>query len=300
MHIIPCLKPGDKVAIVSPASPPKSTDWELGLKVLEQWGLEVICAPNHLNTHFGLAGTDQQRLSDLQWALNEPDIKAIFPIRGGYGTSRIIDQVDFSNFAKYPKWIVGFSDITTLLMHLNALDFPSLHAPMPHNFLQLGGEIALENLKRLLFNEQFQLEIPSNSSNKLGTAEGEIIGGNLSLIVHLIGTKSFPCLKGKILLLEEIGENLYHIDRMLVQLKRGGFLSELAGMIVGGFTDCKEASLEMGKSVNELILEHTSDYNYPIVFEFPSGHIPNNQPILLGVKSNLLVNSGKIQLTYQM
>lgn len=300
MLSIPFLQKGDKVAIISPASPPKTDQWIEGLAMLEQWGLEIIVSPHHLAKHFGLAGTDQQRLHDLQWALNEASIKAIFPIRGGYGSSRLIDQLDFSLFKQHPKWIVGFSDITALLMHLSSLGFPSIHGPMPHNFLQPGGEIALENLKRLLFNEQFQLEIPSNSSNKLGTAEGEIIGGNLSLIVHLIGTKSFPCLKGKILLLEEIGENLYHIDRMLVQLKRGGFLSELAGMIVGGFTDCKEASLEMGKSVNELILEHTSDYNYPIIFEFPAGHIPNNQPILFGVKSNLLVNSGKIQLTYQM
>lgn len=300
MQSIPFLLKGDKVAILSPASPPKSDQWIKGLAVLEDWGLEIVLSPHHLATHFGLAGTDQQRLDDLQWALNDTSIKAIFPIRGGYGSSRILDQIDFSLFKQNPKWIVGFSDITAILMHINSLGFPSIHGPMPHNFLQAGGSIALENLKRLLFNEHFKLEIPSNPSNKLGKAHGEIIGGNLSLIVHLIGTNSFPSLQGKILLLEEIGENLYHVDRMLVQLKRADYLSQLAGIIVGGFTDCKEASLEIGKNVNELILEHTSAYKYPIVFEFPSGHIPNNQPILFGVKTNLLVNSDKIQLTYQL
>jgi len=300
MQPIPFLQKGDKIAIVSPASPPKSDQWKEGVAMLEKWGFEIVLTPHHLSKHFGLAGTDQQRLHDLQWALNDASIKAIFPIRGGYGASRIIDQLDFSLFKRYPKWIVGFSDITALLMHLHNLGFPSIHGPMPHNFLQKGGENALENLKCLLFNEPFDLQIPTSTLNKLGIAQGEIIGGNLSLIVHLIGTKSFPSLKGKILFLEEIGENLYHVDRMLVQLKRGGFLSELAGILVGGFSDCKEASLEIGKNEKELILEHTSEYNYPIVFDFPAGHIPNNQPILFGVKSNLLVNSDKIQLTYQM
>lgn len=298
MHIIPCLKPGDKVAIVSPASPPKSTDWELGLKVLEQWGLEVIRAPNHLNTHFGLAGTDQQRLSDLQWALNEPDIKAIFPVRGGYGTSRIIDQVDFSNFAKYPKWIVGFSDITTLLMHLNALDFPSLHAPMPHNFLQNGGEIALINLKKFLFEGEFNFKTPPHPYNTFGKVEAPIIGGNLSILVHLIGTPSFPNPENTILFIEDIGERLYHVDRMMVQLKRSGILSQLAGMIVGGFSDCEEASLQIGKDAYGIIAEHTQDFNYPIAFDFPAGHIPNNQPLLMGQKISLLINSTEVQLTY--
>ena len=298
MYSIPCLKPGDSVAIVSPASPPKSTDWELGLKVLEQWGLQIVCAPNHLKTHFGLAGTDEQRLYDLQWALNEPSIKAIFPIRGGYGTSRIIDQLDFSNFLKQPKWVVGFSDITTLLMHLNAIEFPSLHAPMPHNFLQKGGDLALKNLQKFLFEGKFNLSTGIHPFNKPGHVEAPIIGGNLSILVHLIGTPSFPNPKNTILFIEDIGERLYHVDRMMVQLKRAGILSQLSGMIVGGFSDCEEASLEIGKDAYGIIAEHTQEFNYPIAFNFPAGHIPNNQPLLMGQKISLVINSAEVQLTY--
>ena len=298
MSSIPFLTKGDQVAILSPASPPKSSVWLDGVEQLKNWGLEVVLAPNHLATHYGLAGTDAERLADLQWALNDPSIKAIFPIRGGYGSSRIVDQIDFTAFLKHPKWIIGFSDITTLLMHVNALRFPSIHGPMPHNFLQQGGELALTHLHDLLFNGELKLSATPHSLNKHGFAQAEITGGNLSLVVHLIGTNSLPDLKGKILFLEDIGERLYHVDRMLVQLKRAGLLAQLSGLLVGGFTDCEEASLEIGKNVQELILEHTTDYNYPIAFDFPSGHIPNNQPIIFGATSNLLINSKEVQLTY--
>lgn len=300
MHPIPFLQRGDKVAILAPASPPKSTDWIKGVDVLTQWGLEVKFAPNHLAQHFGLAGTDQQRLSDLQWALNDSSIKAIFPIRGGYGSSRIIDDLDFSAFHQHPKWIIGFSDITAILMHLTRLGYPSIHGPMPHNFLQNGGENALINLEKLLFQGNLEIHAPANPYNRVGNAQGEIVGGNLSLIVHLIGSSSFPDLTNSILLLEEVGERLYHVDRMLLQLRRAGLLSNLSGLIVGGFTDCQEAPLEIGKNVQELILEHSANYSYPIAFDFPSGHIPNNQPILFGSKSNLLINSKEVQLTYQV
>jgi muramoyltetrapeptide carboxypeptidase len=300
MQKIPLLSKGDKVAILAPASPPKSSDWMLGVQVLVDWGLDVVFAPNHLEKHFGLAGTDEQRRQDLQWALDDPSIKAIFPIRGGYGCSRIIDSLDFAIFKQQPKWIIGFSDITALLLHVENMGFPSIHGPMPHNFLQIGGEAALENLHALLFKGQLAIQTSPNQLNRQGICSGEIIGGNLSLIVHLIGTSSFPDLKGKILLIEEVGERLYHVDRMLLQLKRAGALSNLSGLIVGGFTDCEEAPLEIGKNANELILEHTEDYSYPIAFDFPSGHIPNNQPVLMGIKSNLMINSEKVQLTYSI
>ncbi|MEY2792472.1 MAG: Muramoyltetrapeptide carboxypeptidase [Bacteroidota bacterium] len=298
MSQIPLLSKGDKVAILSPASPPKSSNWINGVQILSDWGLEVIFSPNHMKQHFGLAGTDEERISDLQWALDDPSIKAIFPIRGGYGSSRIIDSLNFNLFADSPKWMVGFSDITALLLHLNKLGFASVHGPMPHNFLQIGGENALINLHKLLFQGTLHIKTPSHSKNRYGEATGQVIGGNLSLIVHLIGTPSFPDLNGKILLLEEVGERLYHVDRMLVQLKRAGLLSKLSGLLIGGFTDCEEASLAIGKTINELILEHTKDYNYPIVFDFPSGHIPDNQPIPMGVNTNLLVSSREVQLTY--
>lgn len=291
------LKKGDEVMIISPASPPTSENWKNGIQALEDWGLEVHFAPNCFAQHFGLAGTDQQRLADLQLAINHPNIKAILPLRGGYGCSRILDQIDFSALFKYPKWLVGFSDITALLVHLDSIGIASIHGPMPHNYIQDGGELALEQLHQLLFEDRFSIELKSHPLNKLGENSAPIIGGNLSLLVHLLGSHSFPNPAGKILFLEEIGERLYHVDRMLVQLKRAGVFNQLSGLLIGGFTDCKEASLVIGKSLEEIILEHTEGFDFPIVFDFPSGHISNNLPLPFGKKINLLVKKDKVQLT---
>ena len=295
--IPPYLQPGDEVAILSPASFPATENWKKGVEVLESWGLCVRNAPNYLSRHFGLGGTDAERLSDLQQMLDAPSIKAIFPIRGGYGSSRLLDSLDFSGFISNPKWIVGFSDITALLCEVDRLGFASIHGPMPHNFCQKGGEAALQNLHTLLFEGSASVSAPSHPLNRLGEASAEIIGGNLSLLCHLIGSPTFASTAGKILFLEEIGERLYHVDRMLLQLKRAGIFQNLAGLIVGGFTDCNEASLTIGKTAFELVAEHTSVTSFPIAYDFPSGHIPNNQPLVFGVKTKLLVNAEGVQLT---
>ncbi|MDE2393716.1 MAG: LD-carboxypeptidase [Cytophagales bacterium] len=295
--IPPFLQPGDEVAILSPASFPPTENWKQGVEVLENWGLRVRMAPNYLSRHFGLGGTDAERLSDLQQMLDDPPIKAIFPIRGGYGSSRLLDSLDFSGFKTHPKWIVGFSDITALLCEVDRLGFASIHGPMPHNFCQKGGEAALQNLHSLLFEGSTSVSAPSHPLNRLGEASAEIIGGNLSLLCHLIGSPTFASTAGKILFLEEIGERLYHVDRMLLQLKRAGLFQNLSGLIVGGFTDCNEASLTIGKTAFELVAEHTSGTSYPIAFDFPAGHIPNNQPLVFGVKTKLLVNAAGVQLT---
>jgi muramoyltetrapeptide carboxypeptidase len=293
----PYLQPGDEVAILSPASFPPTENWKKGVEVLESWGLTVRTAPNYLAQHFGLGGTDEERLSDLQQMLDDPTIKAIFPIRGGYGSSRLLDSVDFTGFISNPKWIIGFSDITALLCEVDRLGFASIHGPMPHNFCQKGGESALKNLHTLLFEGKLSIDSVTHPLNRIGEASAEMIGGNLSLLCHLIGSPTFANTEGKILFLEEIGERLYHVDRMLLQLKRAGLFQNLAGLIVGGFTDCQEASLSIGQSAFELVAEHTSGTSYPIAFDFPAGHIPNNQPLLFGSKTKLLVNSSGIQLT---
>ena len=295
--IPPYLNPGDEVAILSPASFPPTENWKQGVQVLENWGLRVRNAPNYLSRHFGLGGTDAERLSDLQQMLDDPSIKAIFPIRGGYGSSRLLDSLDFSGFISCPKWIVGFSDITALLCEVDRLGIASIHGPMPHNFCQKGGESALQNLNSLLFEGKISVAAQAHSLNRSGEASAEIIGGNLSLLCHLVGSSTFASTEGKILFIEEVGERLYHVDRMLLQLKRAGYFQNLAGLIVGGFTDCNEASLAIGKTAFELVAEHTSSYSYPIAFDFPAGHIPNNQPLVFGVKSKMLVNSNEIQLT---
>lgn len=297
MKTPPLLHPGDEVILVSPASHPKSDQWKQGVEVLESWGLKVRLAPNALSHYFGFGGSDEERLSDFQLALDDPKIKAIFPIRGGYGSSRILDRLNFEKFLLHPKWIIGFSDITAILNHVAQLEIASIHGPMPHNFCQVGGDEALESLRNLLFEGKIQIDIPSEPENRIGHAEAEIVGGNLSLIVHLIGSQSLPEFKGKILLLEDVGENLYHIDRMVLQLKRAGLLDHLAGLIVGGFSDCKEAGLSVGKNVNQIILEHTAGSQYPIAFEFPSGHIAQNFPLVFGKKIKLLVNADNVQLT---
>ena len=295
--IPPYLQPGDEVAILSPASFPPTENWKQGVEVLESWGLRVRMAPNYLSRHFGLGGTDAERLSDLQQMIDDPSIKAIFPIRGGYGVSRLLDSLDFTGFVSSPKWVVGFSDITALLCELDSIGYASIHGPMPHNFCQKGGESALQNLYTALFEGVVSVAAPSHPLNRLGEASAEIIGGNLSLLAHLVGSQTFASTDGKILFIEEIGERLYHVDRMLVQLKRAGLFQNLAGLLIGGFTDCNEASLTIGKSAYELVAEHTSGTSFPIAFDFPAGHIPNNQPLIFGVKSKLLVNSAGIQLT---
>lgn len=295
--IPPYLHPGDEVAILSPASFPPTENWKQGVEVLESWGLRVRNAPNYLSRYFGLGGTDAERLADLQQMLDDPTIKAIFPIRGGYGSSRLLDSLDFSGFKSSPKWIVGFSDITALLCEVDRLGFASIHGPMPHNFCQKGGESALQSLYTTLFEGVVSISAPSHPLNRLGEASAEIIGGNLSLLCHLVGSPTFGSTEGKILFIEEVGERLYHVDRMLLQLKRAGIFQNLAGLIVGGFTDCNEASLTIGKTAFELVAEHTLGTSFPIAYDFPSGHIPNNQPLFFGVETKLLVNAEGVHLT---
>ena len=300
MAIPPLLKSGDLVSVLSLASHTNSNAWEKGIEVLEKWGLRVDRGEHYLSQHFGFGGTDAERLNDLQKALDNPEIKAIFPIRGGYGMSRLLDEIDFSLFLQNPKWIVGFSDITALLMHIDTLGVAGIHGPMPNNFCQKGGEFSLQALNEVLFNGHAKYTCNPHPSNILGEVQGELIGGNLSLLTHLMGSKSFRKPDRKILVIEEIGERLYHVDRMLVQLKRSGYFEGLVGMIIGGFTDCNEAPLTIGKSAQELILEHTEDYHFPIAFDFPLGHVPANHPVIFGVKSNLLISSEKVQLTNQI
>ena len=300
MQIPSLLQKGDRVAIVSPASPPSSNQWKKGIEVLESWGLNVVYSDNFLAKHFGLAGTDEQRRSDLQSMLDDPTIKAIFPLRGGYGSSRFLDHLDFSKFNASPKWLVGFSDITALLCHIDSLKTASIHGPMPNNFCQNGGEDALNALHHLLFTGKTNIQVPSHAANRTGESESTLIGGNLSLLAHLIGSESFPNPAGKILFIEEVGERLYHVDRMLVQLKRAGYLAQLKGLIIGGFTDCDEAKLEIGKSIEELVLEHCAGTHYPIAFNFPAGHIPGNFALPFGTKIKFLVNAENVQVVGQI
>ena len=277
----PYLKKGDKIAIVSPAKKlPGKID--KGIKILESWGLEVVLGSNVYAADNQFAGSDELRAGDLQQFLDSPEIKAIIAARGGYGTIRIIDELDFRNFSKHPKWIVGFSDITVLLSHLLAQqNTMSIHAQMPYTFPDATRE-SLESLRKALFGEPITYEYKSTQPNIPGHAEGILIGGNLMLLVMLSGSVSEMDYTDKILFLEDVGEQEYSIDRMMRMLKRSGKLSKLKGLIVGAFNEIEEEKIPFGQSPEKLIYELVKGYDYPVCFNFPIGHIDDNKALTLG------------------
>jgi muramoyltetrapeptide carboxypeptidase len=226
-------------------------------------------------------------VEDLQTMLNDPLIKAVISARGGYGTVRIVDKIDFSQFKKTPKWIVGYSDITVLHSHVNNLKIETLHATMPVNFTK--NLEATESLRKALFGENLNYQIEAHPMNKKGGAQGIVVGGNLSLIYALTGSVSDIDTNGKILFIEDLDEYLYHIDRMMMNLKRSGKLSNLAGLIVGGMTDMKDNTIPFGKTAEEIIIDAVKEFNYPVCFNFPAGHVDKNMAIYLGREAKLKV-----------
>ena len=266
---------GDEVLLISTARKVRPEEIEPCIQILSSWGLKVILGKYVFAEDRQFAGTDCQRSEDLQWALNHPTAKAILCTRGGYGTSRLIDLLDFSIFQQNPKWLIGFSDITILHQHINQLGFPSIHGTMA---LLFENKIAIESLQRALFEENYQLPLPAKLS-------GEVVGGNLTLLVHGLGTPSEIDTDGKLLFIEEIDEYLYHIDRMLLQLKRAGKLAKLKALLVGGFTKMNDNNIPFGKTINEIVLDHTAVYKYPVYFDIPAGHIDENQAIIFGEAS---------------
>jgi muramoyltetrapeptide carboxypeptidase len=266
--------------------------------VLESWGLRVVLGESTNVTHYQFGGDDELRRRDLQQQLDNPNIRAILSARGGYGTTRIIDSLDFSRFLQDPKWIAGFSDITALNCHLLALGHQSIHGVMPLLFHQPGGEAALESLRRALFGEPVVYEVAPHPLNRPGTATGELIGGNLSLLQTLTGTDSDVPTAGRILFLEDIDEYLYSIDRMMVHLDRTGKLRHLAGLLVGHFTNPQDNTVPYGQTPNEIIQHYANKYNFPVAHNFPVGHEPQNMALICGREARLTVHEAGAQLTY--
>ncbi|MFN8347896.1 MAG: LD-carboxypeptidase [Spirosomataceae bacterium] len=296
----PFLQAGDRVGVLAMASQVSYAALQTGLRVLrEDWQLEVL-EGRTLHTRFNqFAGTDEERREDLQRMLDDSTVKAIFSARGGYGCSKIIDGLSFRRFRKHPKWLIGFSDITALHCHTERLGFESLHATMPKLFGQEGGGQALDTLKKALWGEDLHYEIPARRFNRVGNCRGEIIGGNLCLLAHLIGSRSEPDTRHKILFIEDVDEYYYNLDRMLVQLRRAGKLSRLAGLIVGQFTDLKDNETSpFGQNHYEIIAEHTSAYNYPVCFDFPVGHVADNRTMIIGREARLSVSAEAVQLHF--
>jgi len=290
MIIPPFLKPGDKVAIVATARKILAEELAFALETLRKWGLEPVLGKNIYATDNQFAGSDEQRAADLQWAINDESIKAIFIARGGYGTVRIIDKVDFSKFKPCPKWVVGYSDVTVLHSHLHKYFYTAtLHATMPINFHK--NEEATESLRKSLFGEKIQYSFEKQQLNRKGSAKGILVGGNLSLLYALAGTPDDLDTNGKILFLEDLDEYLYHIDRMMLNLKRSGKLKNLAGLVIGGFTEMKDNSVPFGKTAEEIIFDAVKEYNYPVCFGFPAGHIDKNLALYLGKEVNLEVKT---------
>ncbi|MEY3678425.1 MAG: hypothetical protein RI924_566 [Bacteroidota bacterium] len=293
----PYLKKGDKVAITCPAKKlPHGIDDAVNL--LESWGLEVVMGETVSAAHHQFAGTDELRAKDLQQFLDDPSIKAVFAARGGYGTVRIIDLLDFSGLKKSPKWVIGFSDITVLHAHLQAqLNLCSIHGQMPLTIPD-GSKPSLETLRKSLFGEVLSYEYQSVEAGKDGEANGELIGGNLSLMVNVNGSVSDPDYRDKVLFLEDVGEHLYAIDRLFWNLKRSGKLAQIKGLIIGGFTELKDVDPPFGQDVREIVLNLVKEYDYPVCFNFPAGHVSDNRALILGKTVHLSVHQLNVGLHY--
>jgi muramoyltetrapeptide carboxypeptidase len=284
MKTPPFLMPGDKIRIVSPAS--KCTEEQIfpAVNWLREKGFQVETGRNIFKQFFQYAGKDEDRLSDLQEALDDREAKAIICSRGGYGAIRLIDQLNFSRFRRHPKWLVGFSDITVLHNRLHLSGFPSIHGTMCRNFFSENPILSdtLLSLTDLLRGEKPEYRFVPSPMDHPGTETARLVGGNLSLLCSLFGTPYDLDTAGKILFIEDIGEYLYHIDRMMVSLRLTGKLKYLAGLVVGQFTDVKDNEEPFGKSVEEIILDAVRNYNFPVCFNFPAGHGQPNLALRLG------------------
>ena len=295
--IIPAyLKKGDIILIIATARARSQEQLAPAIKILKNWGLIVELGKNIFNTHHQFAGTDEERTQDLQWAINHKTAKAVLIAGGGYGTLRIIDNVNFSKLKKYPKWFIGYSDTTVIHSRLQKLNIACIHGTMAFQFPK--NKVATTAIQKLLFGEKLNYTIPQNKLNKIGTAKGEVIGGNLSLVYALNGSKDDLKTKNKILFIEDLDEQLYHIDRMMLNLKRSRKLKNLAGLIVGGMTDMKDNTVPFGKTAEEIILDCVKEYKYPVCFGFPAGHIAKNMAIYLGKNANLVVEKNKVNFNY--
>lgn len=296
----PYLQKGDTVMIVAPAGILKNREDVIGkAKALaESWGLYVKYGEHLFNQNHHFAGTDEERISDMQKAIDDPAVKAIWAARGGYGSVRIIDQLDFSALEEHPKWIIGYSDITAFHNHLNGLGYESLHAMMgtSMDFDPEETKESKETLRKALFGESLAYHIAPSPYNKLGSAEGVLVGGNLTLLLTMLGSESQLDTEGKILFIEEIGEYKYHIDRILQSLKRAGYFEQLKGVIVGDMSNIKKNTTIWGSTTEQLILDAFKAYNFPVLFNFPAGHENDNRALIMGrtIQLNITPTTGEV------
>lgn len=295
----PSLKKGDSILILAPAGKIQNQEQiQAGIDLAKSWGLKIKFGKNLYSEHNSFAGTDQERLIDLQYGLDNPNIKMIWMARGGYGTIRIIDDLNFDEFKKHPKWIVGFSDITVLHNKLHNLNYQSIHGLMPGTVdLKDSTQVnAIASLKKVLFKKKLKYSIDANKSNNRGSAQGILIGGNLSILYSMLGSNTSIDTSNKIIFIEDVSEPLYNIDRMMIGLKRAGYFRNAKGLIVGNFKIKPNKSNPFGKSIEEIVKEALEGTDIPITFDFPAGHLNDNRTLILGseVKINFTKNKSHI------
>ncbi len=291
------LKTGDKVILVSPAGTIDENVLFWPMELLENWGLKPILSMNSRSRWGRFAGKDEMRRNTFQEALDDPEIRAIFCARGGYGSTRIIDDLNWERFIENPKWIIGYSDITTIHNRLHQLDIESLHGTMPINY-KTNTQFAMDSLKNSLFNAPPSYAVDGTNYNKPGKAEGKMVGGNLSIVHNLIGTKFNIQFKDNILFLEEVGEYYYSVDRMLWALKHAGVFDEISGLIIGSFTDIKQDETPFPESLEQMILKFVEHRDIPVFFKFPAGHQDDNWTVVMSGKYKMEVTDKNATIEY--
>ena len=293
------LKKGDTIAIVSTARKVSSKELVPAILFAKKMGLEVqlgITIDAEKNQY---AGDDALRAQDFQDLLDSPHIKAIWCARGGYGTIRMVDALDFTRFIQHPKWLIGYSDVTVLHSHINRLNIPTIHGQMSLE-IEKKSQATRDTLQQALFGEHPSISYSLDSSllSRSGKASGILVGGNLSVLFSILDSPSELDWQGKILFIEDLDEMLYHIDRMMQNLKRSGRLKNLAGLIVGGMSQMRDNTIAFGKTAHQIIFEAIQEYQYPVCFNFPAGHIHDNRALVFGTKATLVVTSKQATLSY--
>lgn len=301
------LKPNDKIAIVAPSGRVFPEEMEDGLNLIKSWGLIPVLGKNLFQDHYNgyhFAGTDEQRIFDFQEALDNDEIKAIWCARGGYGAVKLLDNLNWDKFLKNPKWIIGYSDITAIHNHINNLGIESIHGITTKKLnIEYNNETFL-TLEKALFSENLSYEIPAHSLNKIGNVKGNLVGGNLSIIYSLAGSKSFIKGDDLILFIEDWNENWYHIDRIMINLKRSGLLNTIKGMVVGSFTkmDAEAENPEFHSNYDQttydVIQKIMNEFKIPIAYQFPAGHIGDNRALIFGNEVSLEVNENSVTLNF--
>lgn len=295
MKKIPYLKSGSKVAIAAPARKVSLEEIKYAVNWLKEKGFVPVFDDSLFAEHHQFAGDDEARAAALQRYIDDPEIDAILMARGGYGTLRIIDKLNYDAMSKKPKWIVGYSDVTVLHGDLQRAGYESIHATMPLNFIDNTPE-ALDSLYAALTGKDLCYEVKSNKMNRLGKCSGKLVGGNLSVLYSMIGSNSFPEMEGNILFIEDLDEYLYHIDRMLTALSRCQFIKGLKGIVVGAMTKMHDNTIPFGYTIEEMVIDHFGSLNIPIAFGIPSGHIDDNRALIMNKMTELEVNENGVKL----